>query len=235
MPPDYQSEIGNRKSAMLSLSSKSFDLYIHTRGQVELHQRIDRLWCRIENVHQTLVRPDLKLFARFLIDVRRAQDGPLVLDRRQRNRPGDARAGALRRVNDLCLRLVEDSVIVGFEPDSDFFVQHNRYARFQRASFLPELGCQAARWKRAYPGYSTTSETVPAPTVRPPSRIANRKPFSIAIGAINSISIATLSPGITISTPSGRCATPVTSVVRKSNYGRYPVQNRVCRPPSSFV
>ena len=63
--------------------------------------------------------------------------------------------------------------------------------------------------------YSTTSDTVPAPTVRPPSRIAKRKPFSIAMGAINSISIATLSPGITISTPAGRCATPVTSVVRK--------------------
>jgi hypothetical protein len=63
--------------------------------------------------------------------------------------------------------------------------------------------------------YSTTSETVPAPTVRPPSRIAKRNPFSIAMGAINSISIATLSPGITISTPAGRCATPVTSVVRK--------------------
>jgi len=63
--------------------------------------------------------------------------------------------------------------------------------------------------------YSTTSDTVPAPTVRPPSRIAKRKPFSIAIGAINSISICTLSPGITISTPVGKCATPVTSVVRK--------------------
>ena len=71
-----------------------------------------------------------------------------------------------------------------------------------------------ARQRRAY-HYSTTSETVPAPTVRPPSRIAKRKPFSIAIGAINSISICTLSPGITISTPCGKCATPVTSVVLK--------------------
>ncbi len=63
--------------------------------------------------------------------------------------------------------------------------------------------------------YSTISDTVPAPTVRPPSRIANRSPFSIAIGAISSISIWMLSPGITISTPAGRFATPVTSVVRK--------------------
>ena len=37
----------------------------------------------------------------------------------------------------------------------------------------------------------------------------------MAIGWISSISIWTLSPGMTISTPSGRLATPVTSVVRK--------------------
>jgi len=62
--------------------------------------------------------------------------------------------------------------------------------------------------------YSITSDTVPAPTVRPPSRIANLNPFSIAIGAINSIVNCELSPGITISTPSFNVATPVTSVVR---------------------
>ncbi len=63
--------------------------------------------------------------------------------------------------------------------------------------------------------YSTMEETVPAPTVLPPSLIANLNPFSIAIGLINSISISILSPGITISTPSGRFATPVMSVVLK--------------------
>jgi hypothetical protein len=71
------------------------------------------------------------------------------------------------------------------------------------------------RSNRSYRSYSNTSDTVPAPTVRPPSRIANLSPFSMAMGAINSISIATLSPGITISTPAGSDATPVTSVVRK--------------------
>ncbi len=63
--------------------------------------------------------------------------------------------------------------------------------------------------------YSITSAMTPAPTVRPPSRIAKRSSCSIAIGMINSISIVTLSPGITISIPSGKWATPVTSVVRK--------------------
>src|ERR1051325_2869234 len=57
--------------------------------------------------------------------------------------------------------------------------------------------------------------TTPAPTVRPPSRIANRSPSSIAIGVISSIVIWMLSPGITISTPAGSSTFPVTSVVRK--------------------
>ena len=63
--------------------------------------------------------------------------------------------------------------------------------------------------------YSKISEIVPAPTVRPPSRIANRNPFSIAIGVINFTVNPTLSPGITISVPASNSATPVTSVVRK--------------------
>ena len=57
--------------------------------------------------------------------------------------------------------------------------------------------------------------TTPAPTVRPPSRMAKRSFSSIAIGTIRWTSMAMLSPGITISVPSGRCTTPVTSVVRK--------------------
>ena len=69
--------------------------------------------------------------------------------------------------------------------------------------------------RRGLASYSTISEIAPEPTVRPPSRMANRSPFSNATGVMSSISIATLSPGITISTPSGNVATPVTSVVRR--------------------
>src|SRR5690606_13235340 len=57
--------------------------------------------------------------------------------------------------------------------------------------------------------------TTPAPTVRPPSRIAKRRPSSIATGLISDTTIFTLSPGITISTPSGSSQAPVMSVVRK--------------------
>lgn len=57
--------------------------------------------------------------------------------------------------------------------------------------------------------------TEPAPTVRPPSRMENLVPSSIAIGLIRLTVTVMLSPGITISEPSGRLITPVTSVVRK--------------------
>ena len=63
--------------------------------------------------------------------------------------------------------------------------------------------------------YSIISLMTPAPTVLPPSRMANLNSFSIAMGVIKSTAIDTLSPGITISIPSGNVVTPVTSVVRK--------------------
>ena len=63
--------------------------------------------------------------------------------------------------------------------------------------------------------YSMTLDTTPLPMVCPPSRIAKRKPCSIAIGVISVAVISTLSPGITILTPSGSSKEPVTSVVRK--------------------
>ncbi len=63
--------------------------------------------------------------------------------------------------------------------------------------------------------YLRTLVTRPEPTVRPPSRIAKVSVSSMAIGWISSTRISVLSPGMTISVPSGRCTTPVTSVVRK--------------------
>src|SRR6516162_3051793 len=63
--------------------------------------------------------------------------------------------------------------------------------------------------------YSVMLTTTPAPTVLPPSRIANRCFSSIAIGVINSTSMVALSPGMIISVPAGSVHCPVTSVVRK--------------------
>src|SRR3990170_3170097 len=51
--------------------------------------------------------------------------------------------------------------------------------------------------------YSYTLVMTPAPTVKPPSRIAKRLPASKATGMISFTVMFTLSPGITISTPAG--------------------------------
>lgn len=52
-------------------------------------------------------------------------------------------------------------------------------------------------------GYSITLVTTPDPTVLPPSRMANRSPVSRTMGEMSFSVISILSPGITISTPSG--------------------------------
>src|SRR3989442_1707567 len=79
--------------------------------------------------------------------------------------------------------------------------------------------------------YSVISVTTPAPTVRPPSRIANRNSFSIATGVIRSIVIVTLSPGITISTPPRNLPPPPPSALRRSKFRPHPTPTRHM-PPS---
>src|SRR5262249_30693295 len=93
---------------------------------------------------------------------------------------------------------------------------------FIAVSFFSEWRVANSEWidplatrHSLFASYSMMEATTPAPTVRPPSRIAKRSFSSIAIGTIRCTSMAMLSPGITISVPSGRCTTPVTSVVRK--------------------
>jgi len=82
-------------------------------------------------------------------------------------------------------------------------------------------GCDGARTRpgrgaRAEPTapHSRTLVTTPAPTVRPPSRMAKRIFSSSATGAMRLTCMVILSPGITILTSSGRLTVPVTSVVR---------------------
>src|SRR5580704_4923576 len=212
------------------LFPERLDLDVHARGKLQLHQRVHRLLRRFENIEQTLMSADLELLARLLVHVRGAQYGVLVLHRRQRNRPCDLCARAASGVYDLAGGLVENAIVVSFQADPDsFFANHVSYlskifllgpacvSASRPAAYAAVIGCptHSSFWNGWDRNYAMISEIVPAPTVRPPSRIAKRKPFSMATGVISSISSATLSPGITISVPAGNVATPVTSVVRK--------------------
>src|SRR5215471_3430456 len=49
---------------------KSLNFNVHTRGQIELHQRIHRVLGRLEDIEQTLVRANLKLLPALLVHVR---------------------------------------------------------------------------------------------------------------------------------------------------------------------
>src|SRR6185437_14966370 len=101
-----------------------------------------------ENVQQALVRADLELLPRLLINVRRTQHRVLVLHRRQRNRTSDLSARALRRGNNLRCGLIEHAVIVCLQPDAYFFVSYH-------FSFLTPPGFSGRKELEAFSGSST--------------------------------------------------------------------------------
>ena len=104
----------------------------------------------------------------------------------------------------------------GTEVDTDVSTAPAKHAshKLGPGSHL-RTGPRISRAPSGAAAYLVIFETTPEPTVRPPSRIAKRRPSSMAIGAISLTPMVTLSPGITISVPSGRITSPVTSVVRK--------------------
>src|SRR5262245_59432720 len=101
------------------LLAKSLDLDVYTRRQIELHQGAPRLRRRREAVDQPLVRAELELLTRLLVHVRRAEHGPLVLCRRERNRAGQPGTGALGGIDDLAGRLIENARVVRLQTDSN--------------------------------------------------------------------------------------------------------------------
>src|SRR6186713_1943232 len=95
------------------------DLDVDTGREVELHQRVHGLRCRIDDVQEPLMRADLELFAALLVHVRRTVDGEAFDPRGQRDGSAHLRARTLRRVHDLLGGVVEDTVVEGFEPYTD--------------------------------------------------------------------------------------------------------------------
>src|SRR5450830_831166 len=181
--------------ARLGLLQLDFD--VDTSRQVELHQSVNSLVRRVHDVHQTLVGADFELVAAGLVDVRRTQDVETLHAGRQGHGALDDRAGALGGVNDLGSRLVDQLVVERLQADADFLLGGHDDS-FVRSTQMSRI-----------------LATTPEPTVRPPSRMAKRRPSSIAIGLISFTVMLTWSPGMTISLSLGSSIAPVTSVVRK--------------------
>src|SRR5687768_16804365 len=119
--PAVSSSIAAREAPA---GSGQLDLHIDARGEIELHQCVDRLRGRLHDVEQPFVSPDLELLARLLVDVRRAVDGELLDARRQGNGPADESTRAARRVGDVARRLVQHSMIESLEANTDILRFH---------------------------------------------------------------------------------------------------------------
>src|SRR5437870_3840851 len=184
----------------IALRLLDLDLDVDACRQVEPLEGVDGLGGGLEDVEEPLVDPHLEVLAGVLVDVGGADDAVAVDLGGKRDGAPDPRLRADDRLDDLLRRLVDDLVIVGFEPDPDLLSLRVRH-----------------RGPRSLPvrDYLWILMTRPAPTVRPPSRIAKRRPSSMAIGLMSSTVISVLSPGMTISVPPGRSTLPVMSVVRK--------------------
>src|SRR6202047_1953687 len=119
------------------------DLDVDAGGKVELHQRIDRLRRRIDDVEQALMRAHFELLAALLVDVRRAVHGELLDLGRQRDRPAYLGAGALGGRNDLARGRIENAVVERLEPDSNILGVHvrslSRTAPNQMAGNIPAI------------------------------------------------------------------------------------------------
>src|SRR5262245_60119853 len=105
------------------LLAERLDLDVDASRQIQLHQRVHRLRGRLEDVDQPLVRADLELLARLLVDVRRPQHRPLVLLGGERHRPGQARPRPLRGLDDLARGLIQDAIVVGLQADANLVAE----------------------------------------------------------------------------------------------------------------
>lgn len=97
-------------------------LHIHTGRDVELAERVDGLLGRLQNIEEPFVGADLELISGFFIDVGRAIDGKAFDTRRQRDGARDSATGAPDRLHNFPHRLVQNPVVVGFQPYTYFLV-----------------------------------------------------------------------------------------------------------------
>src|SRR5579864_7045905 len=70
-----------RRCFLFVFLAERLNFDVHTRRQIEFHERIHGLLSRLENIEQALVGANLELLARLLVHVRRTQNAVFVFDR----------------------------------------------------------------------------------------------------------------------------------------------------------
>src|SRR5262249_30877273 len=117
--PDRMGPLSLPRRAPLQL-----DLDVNPGGEVELHQRVNRLRRWIDDIEQPLMGTHFELLAALLVDMRRAVHGEFFDPGRQRDGPPHLGPGSLGRVDDLFGRRIEDAMVEGFQPDSYVLTLH---------------------------------------------------------------------------------------------------------------
>src|ERR671911_1953490 len=124
------------------IAAMGLETYLHVdaRGnRVDPLQLVDRPRGRFEDVDQALVRPDLEVLPRVLVLERGADHAVDVPLGRQRNRTGDARTGALGRLDDLPGSPVDGVVVVRLETDPDLACRYRGQCFVCVARLLAQL------------------------------------------------------------------------------------------------
>src|SRR2546422_7534822 len=104
----------------------NFDGNIHARGQVEFLQFIHRLGRGLDYVDKPLVSALFKGFLRFFVRMRGTLNGKTLDTSRQRDRPGDARAGAFDGIGYVAGGLVDDAVVIGLQSNANALSSHTK-------------------------------------------------------------------------------------------------------------
>src|SRR5207245_10220240 len=113
-------------SSLILWPSLELDLDVDAGRKVQLHEGVDGLLRWVVDVDEPLVRPDLELLARVLVDEGAPNDRELLDARGQRDRTGHRRPGPLRRLDDLRRGLVDELVVVRLEAYPDPLLRHLR-------------------------------------------------------------------------------------------------------------
>ena len=85
---------------IMAFASSELDLDVHAGSQIELHERVHGLRCRIDDVEETLVSPHFELLTALLVHMGRTVDGETLDTGRKRYGTADLGTCALGRRND---------------------------------------------------------------------------------------------------------------------------------------
>nr|VFK09511.1 MAG: hypothetical protein BECKLPF1236A_GA0070988_1002425 [Candidatus Kentron sp. LPFa]VFK25529.1 MAG: hypothetical protein BECKLPF1236C_GA0070990_1002227 [Candidatus Kentron sp. LPFa] len=104
---------------------RDFQLYIHTRSQIKLHQRINCFISWINDIHKPLMGSDLVLIPRVFINVRRNQDRKTLFPSRQRNWSANLSTRPFSRIYNFLRRLINQSMIKSFQSNAYTLISHS--------------------------------------------------------------------------------------------------------------